>query len=492
MANATKYVDNVNGNNGNTGNSEAQAYADIPTAVAAISGGGNIIYIQAGSNYVLTSAVTITALTGDTTNGPNRIEGYTTTPGARDGRPVITSSTNSINLFDLSGTSVGLRFVHLKGTHTAATRAAFIVTSGATGSTKVTIEDCLVNGCSYMLNASVRVIAGLGIYNSTAKNCTTGVIINGGDGASPEVISGCLFHDNAGVSYSANNNNTIMLFVNSVFSGGSKAISDGGAGSARAVHLSLINCSFNGLSSSAITQENSASLWTIGANFNNIFYSIGGYVWSLLDAANDTLVRSYTAGTNNFTGALTSGYQNNFINAIGTVSLSADPFTDSANGDFSLNNDAGGGADCRSAGFPGAYPDGETTGYMSGGAVQLNTAADYPATGDVRDGVDFNFGTLTGTLILPDTSSVLVGVDYGDAAEFSGTYAPTLQGDVRTGVFYGSSSGEEGHLIVPLPENVRSGTLYGSDIIDPGPFEFTGTLAVGGGGGGMNGGMQRT
>ncbi len=45
--------------NGNT--NEAQAYADIPTAIGAISGGGNTIHVQAGANYTLTTTIAFTA-----------------------------------------------------------------------------------------------------------------------------------------------------------------------------------------------------------------------------------------------------------------------------------------------------------------------------------------------------------------------------------------------------------------------------------------------
>jgi len=48
------------------------------------------------------------------------------------------------------------------------------------------------------------------------------------------------------------------------------------------------------------------------------------------------------------------------------ITLTADPFTDAANGDFSLNNDPGGGALCRAAGLG---PYGQTS-YRDVGAVQ--------------------------------------------------------------------------------------------------------------------------
>jgi hypothetical protein len=57
---------------------------------------------------------------------------------------------------------------------------------------------------------------------------------------------------------------------------------------------------------------------------------------------------------------------------LGDVSLSADPFTNAAVGDFSLNSTAGGGAACKAAGYPGTFPNGTTVGFLDIGAVQNN------------------------------------------------------------------------------------------------------------------------
>lgn len=64
------------------------------------------------------------------------------------------------------------------------------------------------------------------------------------------------------------------------------------------------------------------------------------------------------------------GYDtDNLANVEGYVTLAADPFTNAAAGDFSLNTTAGGAA-CRAAGFPGAMPRGTTTGYTDVGVAQ--------------------------------------------------------------------------------------------------------------------------
>ncbi len=61
--------------------------------------------------------------------------------------------------------------------------------------------------------------------------------------------------------------------------------------------------------------------------------------------------------------------------AIGFQSLGADPFVNAAGGNFALNTVSNGGALCRAAGTPGAFPGLATTiGYHDIGAVQSNRA----------------------------------------------------------------------------------------------------------------------
>jgi hypothetical protein len=54
----------------------------------------------------------------------------------------------------------------------------------------------------------------------------------------------------------------------------------------------------------------------------------------------------------------------------GFVTLTADPFTDAANGDFTLNSTAGGGAELRGAGWPSALPGLSGTSHPDIGAYQ--------------------------------------------------------------------------------------------------------------------------
>jgi len=89
---------------------------------------------------------------------------------------------------------------------------------------------------------------------------------------------------------------------------------------------------------------------------NNILVNNGGYGLNAAvgtTASNDRLkvVMDYNAFYNN-----TSGARNAISAGAHDVALTADPFTNAAGADFTLNNTAGGGAACRGAGYPGTLP----------------------------------------------------------------------------------------------------------------------------------------
>lgn len=75
------------------------------------------------------------------------------------------------------------------------------------------------------------------------------------------------------------------------------------------------------------------------------------------------------AGFNNTTSDVDMGTGKFKLNA-NFLTGSASFFTNAAAGDFSLNNNAGGGALARNAGIPGAFPNGTTIGFEDIGAVQ--------------------------------------------------------------------------------------------------------------------------
>ncbi len=128
----------------------------------------------------------------------------------------------------------------------------------------------------------------------------------------------------------------------------------------------LINCiayanGRDGLRITGAGTGDGATVW------NNIFAANSGF-----DAkSNTTNLGQSSSSQFNYNAYYTtgSGARSQIIAGANDVTLTGDPFTNGASGDFSLNNAAGGLA-CRAAGFPGTMPGGTSVGYLDIGAVQ--------------------------------------------------------------------------------------------------------------------------
>jgi hypothetical protein len=343
----------------------------LATAAAGYAAGDEIRICETGT-YTLTGTITLTT-SGSTGSGEVLWVGANSS-GTVDGtRPTITTATNSIPLFSINNGSGFHRFRYLKGTNTAGTRAAMFAGTGTSGQSNVKIESCWCDGCSYLWDGSSRACTNLSAIDTHATNCTTGVILNNAGaatvGTNQDVIDGCHFYNNTGPCYNANGSSANLLVVRSTLAKNGRAISDGGAGSARTFTLTMRDSTIANNTTEGLTNANAATTWWIADLSNNIIYGNGGYGVGLLNTAAANDARSGVR-KKNFVGSNTSGNYNNLTAPSDDVALTADPFTNAAAGDFSLNNAAGGGAAIRAAGFPGAFVGGLTTGYPDGGAVQ--------------------------------------------------------------------------------------------------------------------------
>ena len=146
----TYYVDGAVGNDSNAGTSpgSGNAWATIAKAASTVVA-GDTAYIKASATYTITSTITLSN-TGSQSAGAIRYEGYTTTPGARDGRPTITTSTNSMPMLTPGVNFMGITLVHLNFTTTAATRSTFINTN--TYAWSGVSVDCVFNGFTSVYN----------------------------------------------------------------------------------------------------------------------------------------------------------------------------------------------------------------------------------------------------------------------------------------------------------------------------------------------------
>ncbi len=305
------------GGNGRLGGSLTTIAAAVALCVSS-----NSIHIKSGT-YTVTSAI-------DNGTGGIWIKfvGYGTTHLDRGTRPIITTATNSVNLFQL-GSSKN-RMERLKFTSTAGVR--FAAVSLQNSDSAVEIVDCINDGCNQLLYSTSS------DRPSFVVNCESTNGANAVNLKNNIHVIGCYFHDNSGnaIEATTNNNQIISAFVSQ------SIIADNGAGVVAPTNANVVieQCTITGQTGNGVTLTAPISLTLV----NNIIYDNGGYGVSC--SVEPPVYAQYS----NAFGSNTSGNRNNFTSDSTDVTLTADPFTNAAGGDYSLNATAGGGAACRDAG----------------------------------------------------------------------------------------------------------------------------------------------
>ena len=290
---------------------------------------------ETGSNYTITSTLTITCA-GDGTNGYIHLTSSSVT------RPLITTSTNSVAIFTYGSGGGTWEFSNFRMSSTAGTRGNGI-TSAFSGhySRFLNIEmDGFAIG--YNLTAHTR----CKFERVEIKNCTS----HGISARQEIVMIGCYIHNNSGHgvleggfaagSYVAATN---CVFANNGNDGIRIQIS-----SAQCIVV-LSECVFYGNTSDGLGYN------TASAQDNNLtvvdstFYGNGAYGIEF----NQNVLNTKSIVQNCAFGSNTSGAYNNLTVNSSNITLTADPFTNAAGGVFTLNATSGGGALMREAGYPG-------------------------------------------------------------------------------------------------------------------------------------------
>jgi len=334
------YYVTTSGSDSNNGLSEVAAFASLGKACATATTSGDRIYVKSGT-YTLTS----------TTNNANggrftiplgvRVEGYGTTPGDEGTMPVI--SAGSLTSFTMCTMTASfnvrppmLRNVELNG-----------------------------NSQSSVVGLSASGNYTFGVSKSIFRNCTTGV-----SGAKEQT---CLFDCAAiacGVGFS-NIYQAIGSVARSCTSYGFSGVKNAafcvasGNGNSGFYSLSTIGSSFLNCVAHGNTNYGFEVSYDIGIMANCVATSNSLYGYSI-GANNAGMPMINNANWNNTSG----GYRFTAAYEFGRINLSADPYTDAAAGDFTINNNAGGGVLLRSAGFPGSITGG-SIGYLDVGAYQV-------------------------------------------------------------------------------------------------------------------------
>jgi len=316
---------------GGTGNLGG-AVANFGT-ISSLMVNGNTAWIQTGT-YTITATYTIGSNMAG--NALGYIRGYVSTHGdatAGDDRPLITSATDSVVLITLSASSNPvLTFRDLRLSHTADTRGDGI--SRSTGSSKANLQNVTITGCRDGLQVTNNAI----VRNSEFGDCTRYGLNVSHITAFGNYIYGCA---TSGVNVAAAANNVDisrnLIVGNAVgvttgaLQGGCPLIADN-------------TIALNTSHALSLSDETGPTVYDLE---NNIIYGNGGY------GVNAAATCWVIPGTNAFGDNDSGDWHASAVKLVAgsDIALSADPFTDSANDDYSLNNDAGGGAACRNAGF---------------------------------------------------------------------------------------------------------------------------------------------
>jgi hypothetical protein len=392
---------------------------------------GNKMYVKAAT-YTVTSATANTnagcmSLPGSSGTNTTFMQGYDQARGDFTGTRPIIKADGVITTFTLIASTVNVLNVELDGNSRTSSRGGSgngaiwyncvfrnFTNNGVTGNVATLVIDCLVMGCT-----TGTPVNSCSIYYTrmTANNNTPWVPPSNG------VAVGCIADNNTGVSTDGfvTTSNTVFLNCTSYNNGRDNYRNTVNAG---AMFINCIGFGTNGTS----------------FNFTTTLAGSTGYtplMPTLVNCAADSYSTNVTS-----------------LNKINSVTLSGDPFTSAATGDFSLNNTAGRGAACRAAGIPTTFTGGSTTAHVDIGAAQHGDPT-QPLASHVLNDQTYNDGATTGTLTLPMASQVKNGISYG----IGGT-------------------GLTGNVTLPATTDVASGVHYGAS-----GTEFTGSLSASGGAG---------
>lgn len=298
-------------------------------------------------------------------NGGVNIYGYTTTRGD-NGRATITSATNSVALMTYGSTARDYHWWNFNFTHTAGTRGIGVTTTNNQIAARIAFDNCVFDGCLY----AMRVDSGSfdsGIVGLVFRDCEIkNSIVNGVEQPATTILIDCYVHDNAGhgvvlIKGFDGSRGTLIAsgctFYNNTVNGLYDLTQNGDTLSGATLSVAR-NCNFVSNGGSGFVSRSQPHLMVAE---NCIFYANGVYGWDFGDFV------GIAAGGYNAYGANVTGPRDNVGVMAGDVTLTGDPFTNKAGGDFSLNSTAGAGAACKQVGFPGVSKFG--TGYADIGPL---------------------------------------------------------------------------------------------------------------------------
>jgi hypothetical protein len=305
----------------------------------------NTGWIKKTGGYTTATQITFNQAGG--INTVSQVHGYDVTRGDR-GQPVL-SVTGAVQGITITGSMFQITDINVDGTNTA-TRGISHESAQGGSVIRCYVKRCISRGIScdsgLVIECEVTQMTSAGSY---------GIV----GGTTIATVRGCYVHDNACSGIYSLQSVSNCLVVNNT-----GATSDG------------ISLAGSGSSATAVS---------------NTVYGNGGNGISVIYPNGNECIRNNLVVNNGAKGLYASGYTN-VVNSGGVdrnaiynnttgnysgysagpndVTITGDPFTNAAGGDFSLNNTSGRGAALRGTGYPGLFPGSSTTGYLDIGAVQ--------------------------------------------------------------------------------------------------------------------------
>lgn len=354
----TYFVDASTGSDSNAGTSTGAAWLTIAHALATVAS-GDTVYIKAGT-YIQTATLVypVAILT---------LIGYQITPGDYGTKPLITTATSSLDLMSTSSNNGRQVWQNISFSNTAGTKANGLKQLSTHGTDQWWIFiDCVFDGFTGAVNADDSGahfdVGFMQLVNCEFKNCTgAGSSFYTVIGATTRFeIYGCNFHDNAGGQ---------MIFCNSgIFTMDNTLLTDNTV--AGQIFWPGGGCSYQRISSCTFANNASASCFT-GRNMNIVYNCLfyGNHTGISGDNTTNDGLAGAAASRNNAFGANSTNF-GGWTSSPWDVLLTANPFTNSATRDYSLNSAAGGGTLIKAAGFPSTFQSGTTTSALAIGCVQ--------------------------------------------------------------------------------------------------------------------------
>jgi len=330
------YIDSAVGDDGNAGTSEGvgNAWQTIQKGADTVAS-GEICHIKASSNYVITAQIDFDTQAG-TFNSPIKFFGYTTTPG--DGGIIkITTSATPVDMIDIA---TAQEYVELHN-----------IEIDATGCTSTGIDSNADQ--SFLDNIKVyNVLSGwaislAGADTSVMQHCE---IHTGYGGAYTDSYVKVLYNyihdtDHYGIQTPANSGVVIgNIIANNAWGG----LYMSGTQSLERVSNNIIDGNARGIQ---IGRANTIGNYIVNNIISNCTTGLAQGLYFESSYVFGTYVLDYNAWYNNTTDITEDAGVPRAIKGANTITLTESPYT-TPGSDYTLNNTAGGGADCKQIAIP--------------------------------------------------------------------------------------------------------------------------------------------